>query len=581
MRHAAPSGKPPNSVVVTPQGNGPLAWVLANRHRLGLHNREALDAAPNAQNRYPGMRAENVAGTDDTGRMVDVLPRPARGEVEYCPSLLTHPITAGDRMLGLLVANGREGAPFVFRDWDDKGLGIIAQMLGGHWLSAHQRRIEREELAVRRRAADITGEFVRAVPRLSGRPDGYHALLVAALDAACRIAAVDVIADIRVYDDAAHEFRFDRGLVSARERERFATLRGFNAPFPATPGRQADARNGAEYVMRGGMPAVVDAENPPHWFKNRFPGEFRHAIFVPVFRGANPTEPAALIDVRIVGDGAFPISCADALHGLAMLLDLSLGFSASRRELDATVAKLRAGEEWQNAAFEDLSHQILSPQRNAMTQISALLRLTRKVEEPFLREDLNRAVLIARGQVRRANRVGRAASLFAELSRTRTIATAAKAVPLPRDAIIASLINLVSDQRLLSPSRKGLKFDLGKKISPKIYLLKLILSVVGQKYSLQGTEVTIAARRVNEEFILEVANYGYDILDHEVARLTSRNFRGQEARDRVASGHGIGLWLVKALAESFGGTLRITVGHQKQAPHRFALVFPRRGGGEG
>jgi signal transduction histidine kinase len=73
------------------------------------------------------------------------------------------------------------------------------------------------------------------------------------------------------------------------------------------------------------------------------------------------------------------------------------------------------------------------------------------------------------------------------------------------------------------------------------------------KFSPNGGEVDLNLERRNGTIVLEVADQGIGIAEHERARLFERFFRARSALDRQIPGTGLGLYISKAIIEAHGG----------------------------
>jgi signal transduction histidine kinase len=568
--------------------SGPVGWVLRNGRRLALHNRDSLsqewiDGA--GQQLYAELTRLQSFGVDADGQVVPLLAQ--NREAGFCASLLVHPLMVGTQMMGVVVANGHLGPPFVFRQWDDKGMAVVAQMLGSHWLAVQTRWLERRESERRATtAAALRGFSAGMAEALRKGAVEDDTLFSLALDAAGRIAEGADLITLRVYDAAALGFRFNASLARGADA-RDAGVRGLLMDprhlYPFAPGVPEEARSAAEYVARLGQPAIVDFARPARWFRDSFGRRYRHGIYVPVLRGGTLERPAAVLDIRSKGPEPMPGGVAEAAQELADLLGLAATSSDSRRALQKT-------EQAHVQTFEDIAHQILTPQRGVRHHVLRALRLSRQVEDSSLRERLAHALLVARGQIRRAIRVGLLGPMFAELSRTGEIGMPADATALTREDVLEALRYLVDDERTLLDPRRRLTFRIdedaiaeayrGEIVGDRAMFEQMVANLIenAAKYSLPGTLVWVTGGRVtNDMFMLEVANYGQDIRPDDVGRLRQRGERGLDSGLRVGSGHGIGLFLVDAIAKAFGAHHDIVPGRGRAEPHRFRLRFPSRG----
>lgn len=89
------------------------------------------------------------------------------------------------------------------------------------------------------------------------------------------------------------------------------------------------------------------------------------------------------------------------------------------------------------------------------------------------------------------------------------------------------------------------------------------------KYADSGTEILITAKRLNG-FAVSVRSEGIPVRDEEIGKLIERRYRGQAARQKVAPGTGIGLYLANRIMELHKGRIDISANGRISV---FSLVF--------
>jgi two-component system, OmpR family, sensor histidine kinase KdpD len=106
-------------------------------------------------------------------------------------------------------------------------------------------------------------------------------------------------------------------------------------------------------------------------------------------------------------------------------------------------------------------------------------------------------------------------------------------------------------------------------------LLRLALSQLVDnacKYSLPGSEITVAVETHGDRILLSVTNSGSSIPAGEQPRIFDRFYRGEEAR-RFTSGSGLGLYVARKIALAHGGLLDLDI-DRLDGGVTFCLAFP-------
>ncbi|MGA7538953.1 MAG: ATP-binding protein [Steroidobacteraceae bacterium] len=102
---------------------------------------------------------------------------------------------------------------------------------------------------------------------------------------------------------------------------------------------------------------------------------------------------------------------------------------------------------------------------------------------------------------------------------------------------------------------------------------KIVLNLLSNalKFTLQG-KVTVRLRRQADSAVLEVADTGVGVPEHELPRLFERFHRVEGTAGRTQEGSGIGLALVQELVKLHGG--KIEASSELDAGTRFEVVMP-------
>ncbi|MTV25794.1 HAMP domain-containing protein [Nitriliruptoraceae bacterium ZYF776] len=116
--------------------------------------------------------------------------------------------------------------------------------------------------------------------------------------------------------------------------------------------------------------------------------------------------------------------------------------------------------------------------------------------------------------------------------------------------------------------------DLGTVTGDPAHLERVLFNLVGNalKFSPDGGEVRLRARRVDGEVTLQVSDQGIGIPAEEQAQLFQRFYRASTATDRAIPGTGLGLAITKLLVEQHGG--RIAVESRPGSGTTFTVTLP-------
>lgn len=74
------------------------------------------------------------------------------------------------------------------------------------------------------------------------------------------------------------------------------------------------------------------------------------------------------------------------------------------------------------------------------------------------------------------------------------------------------------------------------------------------KYSKEGSTISVALHTKDDHVEIEVRDTGIGVPEEEQSKLFEKYFRGEKARAMASSGSGLGLYMVKHVAEKHGGS---------------------------
>jgi PAS domain S-box-containing protein len=145
----------------------------------------------------------------------------------------------------------------------------------------------------------------------------------------------------------------------------------------------------------------------------------------------------------------------------------------------------------------------------------------------------------------------------------------------PDDVITEILpeLNLLADAKAIT-----LRLQVVGKASTQIKTDSLIIKEVTTnlisnaiKYTPEGGSVSVSIKPRKKDIMVEVADTGWGIPSHTQDKVFSKFFRGPNIIKRETSGTGLGLYLVKGLLDTLGGTIWFSSQEGKGTTFYFTL----------
>ncbi|MDO5083450.1 sensor histidine kinase [Arachnia propionica] len=242
--------------------------------------------------------------------------------------------------------------------------------------------------------------------------------------------------------------------------------------------------------------------------------------------------------------------------------------SALARAVNRMLDRVQAAVEAQRNLLDDVSHELRTP----ITIVRGHLELM-DASDP---EDVNATRKVS------IDELDRMGALVSDLLLLAKAEQADFVVPVPTELAELTLQVLTKaralgnrDWRLEGLAEGTAVLDPGR-----ITQAWLQLASNAVKYSAEGTCIGIGSTVVGSDVLLHIQDQGIGMSAEEMATVSTRSFRTGSAA-LLASGHGLGLSIVKSIAEAHGGRLEIQ--SEEGRGSLFTLRVPRTGpeGGEG
>jgi two-component system phosphate regulon sensor histidine kinase PhoR len=231
------------------------------------------------------------------------------------------------------------------------------------------------------------------------------------------------------------------------------------------------------------------------------------------------------------------------------------------------VTRQRELQQTKNDVIALVSHEMRTP----LTAIQGMTELLANYDiEPSRRKEISAAI---NGEVKR---LAGMITDYLDITRLESGATGLRNTPVKLDALLQRIVLLlepVAAQRrirlVLTPA-----VGLPAFFADADLLGRAVENLVSNaiKYSPDNTQVTVSAVRDGEKAAIAVADQGYGIPEADLARVFEKFYRVPRVEDAGVPGTGLGLALVREIAELHGGT--VVVASKINQGSTFTLRIP-------
>lgn len=231
------------------------------------------------------------------------------------------------------------------------------------------------------------------------------------------------------------------------------------------------------------------------------------------------------------------------ITGKDELSALAADFNSMADAIEAQIETLHETAERQQAFINGLSHELKTPVTSIMLNSETLL--SRKVSE----KDMNRSLERIYDQSQWLERLSQ--KLMTLVMLQREISIRPERVPELFDAVRDTVAEALNEKNL------GLAIDCRIEKLPMDFDLmrSALVNLVDNARKTSGSGQTIELRAYDH--MIEVTDHGKGIPKEEIARITEPFYMADRSRNKKNGGSGLGLALVKRIAEAHGAQLII------------------------
>jgi signal transduction histidine kinase len=210
--------------------------------------------------------------------------------------------------------------------------------------------------------------------------------------------------------------------------------------------------------------------------------------------------------------------------------------------------------------------------RTPLTAIQGMTELLAAYDvEPARRREMNLAI---NDEVKR---LARMITEYLDITRLESGATQMRLAAVRVETILDRILIL------LGPVAGQRQIQLSRAIPPELPAVVADLDLISRaaenlvsnaiKYSPNGTTVTVSARAEEEYLLIEVSDQGYGIPEADMTRIFEKFYRVPRVQDAGVPGTGLGLSLVREIAELHRGS--VSVKSEAGKGSTFTLRIPR------
>ena len=257
------------------------------------------------------------------------------------------------------------------------------------------------------------------------------------------------------------------------------------------------------------------------------------------------------------------VSAGDNGKGPALGIVASLSDITRQHELQQT----------KNDVISLVSHEMRTP----LTAIQGMTELLAQYDvDPQRSKEMHLAI---NDEVKRLTRM---ITGYLDITRLESGATELRRSPVRVENLLERILLMLDPVAAQSGIRLVRRFapDLPALLADPDLLSRAVENLISNaiKYSPSGTEVTVSTSSDEEAVFIEVSDQGYGISEADLSRIFEKFYRVPRVQDAGVPGTGLGLALVREIAELHGGS--VAVRSQVNAGSTFTLRIPQSSAGQ-
>lgn len=223
---------------------------------------------------------------------------------------------------------------------------------------------------------------------------------------------------------------------------------------------------------------------------------------------------------------------------------LDQAVKARTRELERLLSEAQKAEENRRQLLADVSHELRTPLTVIQGESDVALRGAEKTADEY-REALRNTKLAAAHTAKLVDDL-----LFIARNEAGAARLNLETFDLAELLIETAELSENPVKTVMAAADPSITAD-------RTRIRQLVLALLHNARNHGGHDVTVRLVQSGSSFVLSVEDDGPGLPDSEKERVFERYFRGSNASDRYAEGLGLGLPMVRSIAEAHGGSARI------------------------